>query len=111
MNNHTLREDCAFFNVPKTNSFATLPADFYTRLPTTALKDPVLVHANPLVGALQLGVATQRGRTHTVFSPRGWKSRVALFHTRVSRKPGNARFGDTHNPGTFAGECERPRHT
>jgi uncharacterized protein YdiU (UPF0061 family) len=52
MNNHTLREDCAFFNVPKTNSFATLPADFYTRLPTTALKDPVLVHANPLVGTL-----------------------------------------------------------
>ena len=52
MNKHAMREDCAFFKVPKTNSFATLPADFYTRLPTTALKDPVLVHTNPQVGAL-----------------------------------------------------------
>jgi uncharacterized protein YdiU (UPF0061 family) len=58
MNHQAMREDCAFFNVPKTNSFAALPADFYTRLPTTALKDPVLVHANPQVGAL-LGLAPE----------------------------------------------------
>lgn len=43
-------EDSAFFKVPKINSFAGLPADFYTRLPTTPLKAPRLVHANPGAG-------------------------------------------------------------
>lgn len=32
--------------VPKANTFAQLPSDFYTKLPTTPLKDPRLVHAS-----------------------------------------------------------------
>lgn len=33
--------------IPKANSFASLPEDFYTRLPTTPLKQPRLLHASP----------------------------------------------------------------
>jgi uncharacterized protein YdiU (UPF0061 family) len=42
----------------KTNSFASLPTDFYTRLPTTALTAPRLVHASAEVAA-QLGLPRQ----------------------------------------------------
>jgi|Laugresbdmm110sn_2_1035109.scaffolds.fasta_scaffold01874_5 uncharacterized protein YdiU (UPF0061 family) len=42
----------------KTNSFASLPTDFYTRLPTTALTAPRLVHASAEVAA-QLGLPLQ----------------------------------------------------
>ena len=42
----------------KTNSFASLPADFYTRLPTTALTAPRLVHASAEVASL-LGLLPQ----------------------------------------------------
>ena len=42
----------------KTNSFASLPTDFYTRLPTTALTAPRLVHASAEVAA-QLGLPPQ----------------------------------------------------
>lgn len=42
----------------KPNTFASLPADFYTRLPTTALTAPRLVHASAEVAA-QLGLPSQ----------------------------------------------------
>lgn len=42
----------------KANSFASLPSDLYTRLPTTPLTVPRLVHASPAVAAL-LGLSTQ----------------------------------------------------
>ncbi len=51
-------EDSPFFKVPKVNTFAGLPPDFYTRLPTTPLKAPVLVHANPFAAKL-VGLSTQ----------------------------------------------------
>lgn len=41
-----------FETLVKPNSFASLPADFYTRLPTTPLTAPCLVHASPEVAAL-----------------------------------------------------------
>ncbi len=57
-------EDSPFFKVPKSNSFAALPTDFYSRLPTTPLKASVLVHANPhaanLVGLRPEQLLTQR---------------------------------------------------
>lgn len=40
-----------FETLVKPNSFASLPTDFYTRLPTTALTAPRLVHASPEVAA------------------------------------------------------------
>ncbi len=52
-------EDSPFFKVPKTNSFAGLPTDFYTRLPTTPLKAPKLVHANPLAGS-SVGLSSEQ---------------------------------------------------
>ncbi len=52
-------EESPFFKVPKTNTFAGLPTDFYTRLPTTPLKAPVLVHANPLAAKL-LGLSKEQ---------------------------------------------------
>jgi len=47
-----------FENLVKPNTFASLPADFYTRLPTTALTAPRLVHASAEVAA-QLGLPLQ----------------------------------------------------
>ena len=47
-----------FETLVKTNSFASLPADFYTRLPTTALTAPRLVHASAEVAAY-LGLPPQ----------------------------------------------------
>jgi uncharacterized protein YdiU (UPF0061 family) len=47
-----------FDTLAKANSFASLPSDFYTRLPTTPLTAPRLVHASPAVAAL-LGLSTQ----------------------------------------------------
>ena len=47
-----------FETLVKANSFASLPSDFYTRLPTTPLTAPRLVHASPAVAAL-LGLSTQ----------------------------------------------------
>lgn len=44
--------------VPKVNSFAQLPGDFYTRLPTTPLKQPRLLHASVESAAL-LGLSKQ----------------------------------------------------
>ena len=35
-----------FDDIPKLNSFAALPATFYTRLPTTPLNQPELLHVN-----------------------------------------------------------------
>ena len=52
MSQHSYLQDSAFFRVPKENSFAALPTDFFTRIPTTPLKDSILVHANPSVGEL-----------------------------------------------------------
>lgn len=45
-------------NVPKVNSFATLPEDFYTRLPTTPLTNPRLLHASADSAAL-LGLSPE----------------------------------------------------
>ncbi len=45
-------ENSAFFELPKINSFAALPPEFYSLVPTTPLRDPVLVHADEMVGAL-----------------------------------------------------------
>lgn len=39
-------------SVPKVNSFAALPEDFYTRLPTTPLTNPRLLHASAESAAL-----------------------------------------------------------
>jgi len=47
-----------FETLVKANSFASLPSDFYTRLPTTPLTAPRLVHASPAVAAL-LGLSAQ----------------------------------------------------
>lgn len=47
-----------FETLVKTNSFASLPGDFYTRLPTTALTAPRLVHASVEVAA-HLGLPPQ----------------------------------------------------
>lgn len=47
-----------FETLVKANSFASLPSDFYTRLPTTPLTAPRLVHASPAVAAL-LGLSSQ----------------------------------------------------
>jgi uncharacterized protein YdiU (UPF0061 family) len=52
-------DDSPFFKNPKANTFAGLPADFFTRLPTTPLKAPVLVHANPLTAKL-VGLSTEQ---------------------------------------------------
>ncbi|MEI8402105.1 MAG: YdiU family protein [Alcaligenaceae bacterium] len=46
----------SFDTLVKPNSFANLPSDFYTRLPTTPLTAPRLVHASPEVATL-LGLA------------------------------------------------------
>jgi uncharacterized protein YdiU (UPF0061 family) len=43
---------------PKVNSFAQLPSDFYTRLPTTSLRQPRLLHASVESAAL-LGLSRQ----------------------------------------------------
>lgn len=53
-------QDCAhdFSALQKDNSFARLGQDFFTRLPTTPLKNPRLVHGNPEVAAL-LGLCPQ----------------------------------------------------
>lgn len=45
-------------DVPKLNSFAALPADFYTRLPTTPLNQPRILHVNKEVAGL-LGLSDQ----------------------------------------------------
>jgi len=42
----------SFDALTKTNSFAKLPSDFYTRLPTTPLDQPRLVHASSQVADL-----------------------------------------------------------
>lgn len=47
-----------FETLVKANSFASLPSDFYTRLPTTPLTAPRLVHASPAVAAL-LGLSAE----------------------------------------------------
>ena len=47
-----------FETLVKANSFASLPSDFYTRLPTTPLTVPRLVHASPEVAAL-LGLSVE----------------------------------------------------
>ncbi len=47
-----------FETLGKSNSFANLPSDFYTRLPTTPLTAPCLVHASAEVAA-QLGLPAQ----------------------------------------------------
>ena len=47
-----------FETLGKSNSFANLPSDFYTRLPTTPLTAPRLVHASAEVAA-QLGLPAQ----------------------------------------------------
>lgn len=47
-----------FETLVKTNSFASLPSDFYTRLPTTPLTVPRLVHASSEVAAL-LGLSAE----------------------------------------------------
>lgn len=59
MNDTDALKDSAFFAIPKANTFAELPTDFHTRLPTTPLKAPVLVHANPLAAKL-VGLSTQQ---------------------------------------------------
>jgi uncharacterized protein YdiU (UPF0061 family) len=46
-----------FESLAKTNSFASLPSDFYTRLPTTPLTAPRLVHASAEVAAI-LGLSS-----------------------------------------------------
>ncbi len=48
----------SFAALVKPNSFANLPSDFYTRLPTTPLTAPRLVHASAEVAAL-LGLAPE----------------------------------------------------
>ena len=48
----------SFAALVKPNSFANLPSDFYTRLPTTPLTAPRLVHASAEVAAL-LGLALE----------------------------------------------------
>ncbi len=48
----------SFATLTKPNSFASLPSDFYTRLPTTPLTTPRLVHASNEVAAL-LGMAPE----------------------------------------------------
>ena len=35
-----------FFSIPKVNSFGKLPSDFYTRLNTTPVSEPALLHVN-----------------------------------------------------------------
>lgn len=47
-----------FDDIPKVNSFAGLPAAFYTRLPTTPLNQPELLHVND-EAALLLGLSAQ----------------------------------------------------
>jgi uncharacterized protein YdiU (UPF0061 family) len=47
-----------FETLVKANTFANLPAEFYTRLPTTPLTAPRLVHASSEVAA-QLGLSAQ----------------------------------------------------
>jgi uncharacterized protein YdiU (UPF0061 family) len=47
-----------FETLVKANTFANLPAEFYTRLPTTPLTAPRLVHASAEVAA-QLGLSAQ----------------------------------------------------
>ncbi len=49
--------DC-FDDIPKLNSFAALGAAFYTRLPTTPLNQPALLHVNTDAAAL-LGLSAQ----------------------------------------------------
>ena len=47
-----MNSSSCFDTLVKANSFASLPADFYTRLPTTPLTAPRLVHASAEVAAL-----------------------------------------------------------
>jgi len=51
-----------FDSLQTNNSFAALGLDFFTRLPTTPLKNPRLVHVNQDVAAL-LGISPQAQRT------------------------------------------------
>lgn len=48
----TIQLHTSFESLVKLNSFAGLPSDFYTRLPTTPLTEPSLVHASADVAAL-----------------------------------------------------------
>jgi len=56
-----------FSSLQTDNSFARLGSDFYTRLPTTPLKNPRLVHANTEVAAL-LGLSPR-----ATLSPEFWQ--------------------------------------